>query len=127
MRAAGPEVVRLRGPLNFQTQVITRAAAHLESLKTPEHTLSATALVLAFIRPGHRCCDWAQVVGPCVGWAPDSSGGFCRNCGHHKSCPHTIEQQRAAREKAMEEAAKQKGANNPPDQPTEQAAPEVAE
>jgi hypothetical protein len=87
MSTDGPQILDIRRRVHFELQTLRGAIGYLEKLS---YTAAAKALVDAFIRPmknGEECCSWAEVCGNCgLEWQPDSSGGYCRRCGHHKSC-----------------------------------------
>lgn len=100
----GPQVIQTRNLVRFQIQIMQQAIAYLEGTS---HLAAAKALVDHFVRPvpadDTRCCNWADLCGPCPQWKPDTSGGYCRNCGHHKTChaafrPSPEELKRAAHE-----------------------------
>jgi len=84
----GPQVIQTRQLVRFQLRILQQAIAYLET--NARHAAAAKALHDHFIRPvpagDEACCNWAEVCGPCPSWKPDSSGGYCRECGHHKSC-----------------------------------------
>ncbi len=88
----------LRQVVAYQVHLYQSAIAFLR--RTPAHAPAADALEAEYVRlakfqgtvgadgksyPGCPC-GFSAVCGPCRGYMPDPSGGFCRRCAHHKDC-----------------------------------------